>query len=307
MGKMGNKEIIAKSYASARELIIRNNPKAARAFVLKMLNAALDEYQHAPSALIKAKSAAFMDRWIPVSRELYSDGITDFVRECFGLDPVPKPSETGEGSQDWIADVFEKNRMAIVQINVSSDSGRRRFNGTGFIVSKNGYLLTNDHVVYDTSNDSFFSRVSMSLISEKKQVALQVLFSDKKSDVALCRFNPDDVKEFSAVKLIADYSEVKPGIACALTGNALGQGVAPSQGIVRFTENEFGNLVHTALSNPGDSGAPVFNRKGECIGIHKSKTVESDSNYVEAYGNATTVKTINALLRKWEKQGEFVL
>ena len=312
------KEKITSAYQSARMLIKSNNPQAARACVLEMLNAALEEYKASTSALTKARNAAFLERWIAVSRELYSVGITDFVLECFGLyEPTPAdsaahPIKTGKNtasasaSGDWVAVLFEKYEKAIVQIRVSSQ--QKGGNGTGFIISKNGYLLTNDHVVFDADAGTYYPSVKMSFIgSKRKYYKLQVLYSDSKNDVALCRFDPNEVGEFSVVKRVADFSAVKPGVACVLMGNALGQGIAPSEGIVRFPCDDHDDMTFTAHSNPGDSGAPILNRAGECIGINRAKTVSLGGEFVEAYAHAVPMNVVDALLAKWTKNGGILL
>ncbi len=324
-------------YSNAREFIKQNNPKAARAYVLAILNYAFDTYKQAKTILIKAKTAAFLDKWLAVSRELRTNGITDFVLKCFGLptkqeqnlpkatkkpaDPKPAKSviadepvqpsfssdeiditgliaETAK-TQGWCAELFEKTKKAVVEITLScSDSIA---SGTGFIISSNGYLLTNDHVVFNEASQGYYTKAKMSFSGEKKGYKINILFSDKKADVALCSFNPEEVGEFSVIKRIPDYSQVLQGADCLVIGNAFGMGLAPFTGVVRFTKNDDGNLVYTAPSNPGDSGGPVLNRQGECIGINKSKTVTVNNVSADGYANATPMDTIEKLLNKWCK------
>lgn len=341
---MNENDLIITYYSNARELIKQNNPKAARAYVLAILNYAVKTYEHANTILIKAKTQAFLDRWIAVSRELYSKGITDYVLTCFGLptkreQQLPKAGKTeakaqpkqapvstetptepsvsdGEidisglidesaKTQGWCAEVFEKNKSAVVEISVSGPE--RGASGTGFIISKNGYLITNDHVVYDESSQGYYPKAKMTFANCKKSYKLNILFSDKKSDIALCSFNPDEVGEFTAVKPIADYSQVLQGADCLVIGNAFGMGLAPFTGVVRFTKNASGNLVYTAPSNPGDSGGPVLNRKGECIGINKSKTTAVNNVTADGFVNATPMDTVQKLLKKWTESNHIEL
>ncbi len=329
---MIDKDKIATYYSNARELVKQNNPKAARAYVLAILNCALETYQKATKILTKAKTQAFLDQWIKVSRELYDKGVTDFVLGCFGL-PVkqdcqvpktkadsaqqPSKSSSSQGKPDtssvdevdiaglveecaktqgWCAEQFDKNKRAVVEISASNS--QKNSTGTGFIISSKGYLLTNDHIVYDEDAQGYYPKTKMSLAGGKT-VKINVLFSDKKSDVALCSFDPNSAGNFSVIKRISDYSRVLQGADCLVIGNAFGMGLAPFSGVVRFTKNAEGNLVYTAPSNPGDSGGPVLNRNGECIGINKSKTLTVDNVSADGYVNATPMDKIEELLYKW--------
>ena len=334
-----NKEQIAACYSNAREQIKCNNPRAARAYVLQLLNAAVATY-YSPSISIveRAKTAAFLDRWLAVSRDLYDKGITSYVYECFNLKDAqksadasarrsvvpasstrprelskPKDSEAIDfdglinrvNDYDWGEEIFAANQSAVVQ--VSASAGGRVFNGTGFIISENGYLLTNDHVVFDERNGVYCKKLKMSLVGDKKMHGIEVLFSDKKCDVALCRSDPTAMAGFRSVKRIDDYSRVKAGAECLIIGNAFGMGLAPCKGNIRFPKNDEGNLVYTAQSNPGDSGGPVFNRRGECIGINKSKIVTVNGTVADGYANATPMDAVDKLLEKWTSGNEITL
>lgn len=320
---MSKSNIIATYYTNAKELIKQKNPKAARSYVLQILNAAVQTYNSATSILLKAKTAAFLDRWILVSKDLYDKGITDYVLECFGLskpitsqdnspksDSSPKNQKDSDDSidflglieetsktQGWCAELFEKYKLAVVQLSIQTSNNNTT--GTGFIISDKGYLLTNDHVVYDEETDSYYKKIKMSFTGSKKYYSVEVLFSDKKTDIALCKFNSTEVEDFSVIKMISDYNKLLQGADCLVIGNAFGMGLAPFTGVVRFTKNDNGDLVYTAPSNPGDSGGPVLNRQGECIGINKSKIVAVNGVTADGYANATSAVIINQVLNKW--------
>ena len=329
---MSKSDQIATYYSNARELVKRNNPKAARSYILLILNAAVESYYSAASILTQAKTAVFLDKWFAVSRDLYDKGITDYVLKCFALSsdkiksdavktdvPDPKKSESSDSddsaldipqfideiaeTQGWCAKVFDANISAVVGLHVV-ESKLHVASGTGFIISENGYLLTNSHVVFDKESGGCHKKIYMSFLGREERYAVQVLFSDKENDVALCKFDPSGVPGFSCVKRISDYSRVMPGADCLVVGNAFGMGLAPFSGIVRFVRNDDKNLVYTAPSNPGDSGGPVFNRSGECIGINKSKIFTVNGSAAEGYANATPMDTIENLLRTWTKDGD---
>ncbi|MBR6071815.1 MAG: trypsin-like peptidase domain-containing protein [Acholeplasmatales bacterium] len=316
-----NTKIIASYYSNARELIKCNLPKEARLYVLQILNYALEYYRKIDSILSKVKTELFMEKWIRVSKDLYEFGITDYVLECFNLDnpksknivKFEKKKEIEKNttddlidfedlvnsenvSQGWCADVFDKNRNAIVKI--SAIDGNQTSNGTGFIISKNGYLLTNDHIIYNTSSDNYYPKMYM-ITSENIKIKIELQISDKKNDIALCKFNVEDVSNIESVNRIKDYSKLKQGADCLVIGNPFDMGLAPFTGIVKYTKNRSGDLVYSAPSNPGDSGGPVFNRTGECIGINKSKTYKVNNEDVELFANATPMDTIDAFLNKW--------
>ncbi|MCM1130165.1 MAG: trypsin-like peptidase domain-containing protein [Roseburia sp.] len=321
---MTKSNIIATYYTNAKELIKQKNPIAARSYVLQILNAAVQTYNSATSILLKAKTAAFLDRWILVSKDLYDKGITDYVLECFGLssqalssssnsklNSIPKQQENKSDdsidfmglieetskTQGWCAELFEKYKSAVVQLTIQTSNNNAT--GTGFIISNKGYLLTNDHVVYDKESNNYYKKIKMSFTDSKKNYPVEVLFSDKKTDIALCKFNFKEIENMSVIKMISDYNKLLQGADCLVIGNAFGMGLAPFTGVVRFTKNDKGDLVYTAPSNPGDSGGPVLNRQGECIGINKSKMVAVNGVQAEGYANATSAEIINQILDKW--------
>ena len=319
---------ISTYFYNAKELIKANNPSGARAYLMPILNEVLASYKKASEEGNIKESlelSLFMDKWIPVVRDLRSKGITDYVLECFALkkkkeekiietpkeekldktnkmnvdpdDVLPNEEEINQG---WCAKIFEENKKAVVEIVIHYANKER--NGTGFIISKNGYLLTNDHVVFDEETGNYCKNIKAKLNGSKKLFNVSVIFSDKSSDVALCSFDPEAIQDsFTSVKRIADYSKLMQGADCLIMGNAFGLGLAPFTGVVRFTKDDRGDLVYTAPSNPGDSGGPVFNRLGECIGMNKSKTLAVDGTEAEGYANATPMDKIDTLIARWAK------
>lgn len=350
-------------YNNARLFIKQGNAKDARLYVLAFVNIAYDIFKQQKGLMERAKTQAFLMKWVRVAQTLREKGIDDFVLCCFGLEaaqpaksvkssdkaatvsapanesgatapkikiddfmaparkykPVedaPKPEGKGgerkisaddflsdAESQGWAADVFEKRSPSIVSLKCSG--GSYSSEGTGFIISANGYLLTNDHVVYDESAGGYFNKITMTFSGGKKEYKATVVTSSKARDLALCRFEPDQIPDIKPIPFIDDYSRLKQGADVLVIGNGLSMGLAPFTGTVKYTCNDRGDLVYTAPSNPGDSGGPVFNRAGECVGINKSVTVSliRGGEKIPANGltNATPADKIAELLEKWSK------
>ena len=170
-------------------------------------------------------------------------------------------------------------------------------------------MLTNHHVVYDPGE--VLDKLTMKRYGSDELIPIRVIDADRKNDVALCAFDLRAGEPVCPVRRIADYTEVLPGSDVMLIGNALSMGLAPITGVVKFPHDERGDLVSTIPSNRGDSGGPLFNRKGECIGINKSSTVcawdGSVRGDVIGIANATPMDKIEELLRKWCNKHDIIL
>jgi len=93
-----------------------------------------------------------------------------------------------------------------------------------------------------------------------------------------------------------------------IIGNAFDYGLAPVGGIVKFPNFRNGeDLVYSALTNSGDSGSPVINRRGECIAIHKAREDEHGGRQARGIAYATPVVKILELLREWNEKHELHL
>ncbi len=211
----------------------------------------------------------------------------------------PSPPTVAHGSGDeWVADTFEQYLPATVTVSTQTGAG------TGFFISKDGLLLTNHHVAYNGSKKR--ADIWVQSGDGKIKSKAEIIAADQALDVALLRASSIGGKS-PFIPLIKNYSDVRVGTEVVLIGNGLNYGLAPISGTVKFTSDKFaGDLVYTAPSNSGDSGSPVINRNGECIGIHKSKTTSHTVGTTE-YGavglsNATGADNIHRLLDKWSKE-----
>ncbi|MDE6302215.1 MAG: serine protease [Clostridia bacterium] len=209
-------------------------------------------------------------------------------------------------SSDKLADIFEANKRAVVRVRIGS--GKDRDSATGFIISAKGYLLTAEHVVYDEERGCFYPDIRMSFEKGGRKYKLCPLYSCRSLDIALCEFAPDEVTEsYSAIKLISHYSALRAGETCYMIGNSADNGLAPISGNVRQPKIANGDLQLEADINPGDSGAPVFNSNGECIGLAKCRMDKLSGVQISGIAYATPADKINQRLNDWFKEKDILM
>jgi serine protease Do len=134
--------------------------------------------------------------------------------------------------------------------------------GSGFIVSSDGYILTNAHVVADASE------VTVKLTDRREFVA-KVIGVDKHSDVALIKIAATGLP----IVHLGDSSRLKPGQWVIAIGSPFGFENSVTAGVVSATarpldENYVPFIQTDAAVNPGNSGGPLFNVDGQVIGIN---------------------------------------
>ncbi len=135
--------------------------------------------------------------------------------------------------------------------------------GSGFIVSSDGYILTNTHVVKDA--DEVVVR-----LSDRREFMARVVGSDDRSDVALLKIDADDLP----VARIGHSAGVKVGSWVLAIGSPFGFDHSVTAGIVSAIRRSLPNENYTPFIqtdvaiNPGNSGGPLYNLDGEVIGIN---------------------------------------
>lgn len=139
----------------------------------------------------------------------------------------------------------------------------RRGAASGFIVSDDGYILTNAHVVAEAES------VTVRL-TDRREFQAKVIGVDARTDVALIKI---DAKDLPTVK-IGDPDKLKPGQWVLAIGSPFGLENSVTAGIVSATSRSVGGesyvpFIQTDVAvNPGNSGGPLFNLDGEVVGIN---------------------------------------
>jgi serine protease Do len=148
--------------------------------------------------------------------------------------------------------------------NIPEQEFKRSGLGSGFIISEDGYVVTNNHVV-DKAQD-----VEVILEDGKKYKA-EIVGKDVKTDIALLKINPE--KKLQAV-VFGDSDKLRIGDWVVAIGNPFGLGYTVTAGIVSAKGRSLGlssydDFIQTDASlNPGSSGGPLFNQLGDVVGVN---------------------------------------
>ena len=135
--------------------------------------------------------------------------------------------------------------------------------GSAFFISKDGYLLTNHHVVEDAS------KVTITL-NDRREIDATVVGSDARTDVALLKVNGSNFPELRT----GDVGRLRVGEPVLAIGSPFGFDYSASAGIVSAKmRNMMGEtavpFIQTDVAlNPGNSGGPLFNQRGEVVGVN---------------------------------------
>ncbi|NNL68106.1 MAG: DegQ family serine endoprotease [Myxococcales bacterium] len=211
--------------------------------------------------------------------------------EPFWAEQASAPVPIGFGVPTNFADLAEQASPAVVNIQTSKTVtqqaprvprqweeffglpfeeffGRRERTipslGTGFVISQDGYIVTNNHVVADVDTIKV-------IFNDERELEAEIIGRDPKTDIALIRVISAD--ELVALPL-GDSDSVRPGDWVVAIGNPFGLEHTVTAGIVsakgrNIGQGPYDDFIQTdAAINPGNSGGPLLNLRGEVIGIN---------------------------------------
>jgi S1-C subfamily serine protease len=167
--------------------------------------------------------------------------------------------------------------------------------GTGFLISSDGYIITNRHVVEDPN-----ARFTV-LLNDGSQKPAQLIYRDTKVDIAVLKIDAQNLPKV----LLGDSDELKLGQSVFAIGNALGEyNNSVSVGIIsglnrtiivrgKFAAEKLENIIQTdAAINPGNSGGPLVNLSAEVIGVNVATTKGAEN-----IGFAIPINTVKEILK----------
>lgn len=218
----------------------------------------------------------------------------------FALSITPKP-KSGQGAvvvKD-VSDIVKKVRPSVVGVVTESfQTYSTSSTGSGIILSSDGYIVTNNHVVEGGDN------ISVTL-DEGGSYAAKLIGADAKTDIAVIKI---DAANLPAAEF-GDSDKVEAGEAAVAIGNPMGlelQGTVTA-GIISAINrnivvgNSRMNLLQTDASiNPGNSGGALINEYGQVIGVNSAKI--SIENY-EGLGFAIPINTVKPIVEELIDKG----
>jgi serine protease Do len=175
--------------------------------------------------------------------------------------------------KETIKKLVPKISEAVVVVNTPAGLG------TGFIINEEGYLITNYHVIEREKN----LKVTM-FIKKNKSVEtivykkIKIVAYNPFMDLALLKIDDIPNKKFSYVNL-GNMSDNNVGDTVFAIGTPLGLERSVTQGIVSSSNRNYNGVLYiqtTAPINPGNSGGPLFNLRGEVIGVTNMGYIFSD-------------------------------
>jgi len=240
---------------------------------------------------------------------IQSDNATATEEALEGDTPDPQ-ADNGSDSQLSPADIFEQVSPAVVTVINEVQFAGGLFNdaelfpagaGTGFIISEDGYIVTNNHVVEG-------SDVLRIIFEDGSSVEGQLIGTDPRTDLAVIKVEGG----VPAVVPLGNSDELRPGEEVIAIGSALGEYTSTvTSGVVSGLGRQLQDLddlvQHDAPINPGNSGGPLLNMDGEVVGVNTA-VIRNAPNGITAEGLAFAVpsNTVDEIVTLIIEDGEVV-
>ena len=209
--------------------------------------------------------------------EVQSDPFSDFFSDPFGFFGNPNQGQGGKQKR-------------------SVRTPKQQGSGSGVIISSDGYIVTNNHVVADADELTI-------TLNDNKEYSARIIGTDKTTDLALIKI---DGKNLPAIT-IANSEDIKVGEWVLAVGNPFNLTNTVTAGIVSakgrsLYQNGVESFIQTdAAINPGNSGGALVNTRGELIGINAM--LYSQTGSFSGYGFAIPTSIMNKVVDDLKKYG----
>ncbi|UGS34470.1 hypothetical protein DSM104329_00848 [Capillimicrobium parvum] len=205
-----------------------------------------------------------------------------------------KPSSSGSVS---LANLYSKVKDGVVFVQAGNASG------SGFVIDNDGYIVTNDHVVAESS--SYQVRIG----DKGSLIPATLVGADASTDLALLKVDPAQAGELHPLAL-ANAGDVQVGDTVIAIGSPFGLQSTLTSGIVsalgRAIQSPNGQTISGALQtdaaiNPGNSGGPLIDTNGDVVGVNAQIASQSGGN--TGVGFAISIATVKDTVPKLKAGG----
>jgi len=195
------------------------------------------------------------------------------------------PSVVGIKVEYSVSSIFYKNMSSTAEAE-----------GSGIIISEDGYILTNNHIINSSSSSSFYevgkaNKVTVTLYNDETEYEGTIVGTDEQTDLAVIKIDKIGLKAAS----LGDSNSVQVGEFAMAVGNPLGMQSSVSSGMISAvnrrvtTDGVTFTLIQTDTAiNSGNSGGALVNSKGEVIGIN---TLKMSGSGIEGMGFAIPINS----------------
>lgn len=251
-----------------------------------------------PAAIATAAESSFQDRFwteLPESGHVQkAQTLPDFVDLAAKLSPAVVNISSEEGGEPPETAPKGGPRNPFEEYGPKTKSL-----GSGFIITKDGYVLTNDHVISDSGQITVSTQ-------DGHQYVGKLVGRDEKTDVALLKI---DAKQDLPAAPLGDSDGVRVGQWVMAIGNPFGFDHSVTVGVVsargRFIPGNYDEFIQTDASiNPGNSGGPLIDLRGEVVGVNSAIYTRTGSNM--GIGFAIPVNIVKEELPQLRSHGKVV-
>lgn len=234
-----------------------------------------------------------------------------------------QPASVTADGQMTPTEIYRKYAPGVVEVLATFSGGSDFFGqsqsgealGSGFVVSKDGVIITNAHVVATEGRQGESQRASSVEVvfklkgTQTQRVPATILGVDNTSDVAVLKVDPDKAPALVPIPL-GDSDGVQVGESVVAIGNPLGYDFSLTEGIVSATNRNLqspngaviANGIQTdAAINSGNSGGPLINSRGQVIGVNEQIASQSGGN--QGLGFAVPINTAINVMEQIENTG----
>lgn len=236
------------------------------------------------------------------------DGDTSIVNEneSYSYEEKDDQNVIVTDLEEVVTKVVTESSDSVVGIGVSGGTNATdQIIGSGFVVSANGLVVTNQHVVSGGDAQDFFVVIG----EESDPIEVDTIYRDEVNDIALLKINRQDLGPLP----LGDSANIKVGQTAIAIGNPLGslsntvtvgsisalnREVELSDDYYRFSSRTHFDVIQTdAAINPGNSGGPLLNSNGEVVGVNFATISGAD--------NLSFALPINLVKQRIQELNEF--